>query len=86
MCGVEVKEGADLLKEFAILPVAAHKYVVFRHEEHIASIRATLTAIWSHWFPTSGYQAAATPTFEHYGPINGKTGTGGLEIWIPIEG
>jgi AraC family transcriptional regulator len=86
MCAVEVKDAADLPKELTTLPVAAQKYVVFRHDEHIASIRATLTAIWSQWFPTSGYQAAAAPTFERYGPeFNATTGTGGLEIWIPIE-
>jgi AraC family transcriptional regulator len=87
MCGVEVKDAIDLPKEFKSLPVSAQKYVVFRHKEHISSLGATLTAIWEQWFPTSGYQAAAAPTFERYGPeFNGVTGTGGLEIWISIEG
>jgi AraC family transcriptional regulator len=86
MCGVEVKDTIDSPEEFKSLSVSAQKYVVFRHKDHISSIRATLTAIWEQWFPTSGYQAASSPTFERYGPeFNGTTGTGGLEIWIPIE-
>lgn len=86
MCGVEVKDANDLPGEFQSLVVPAQKYAVFKHKDHVASIRATISAIWSRWFPDSGYQAAAAPTLERYGPeFDGKTGTGGLEIWIAIE-
>ncbi len=86
MCAVEVRDAADLPKEFQSLQTTMQKYVVFRHEDHVASIRATMSAIWSEWFPTSGYQAAKAPTLERYGPeFNGMTGTGGFEIWIAIE-
>jgi len=86
MAGVEVKDASDLSGELKNLKVPAQKYAVFTHKEHIASIRATYTAIWSNWFPESGHKAATAPNFERYGPeFNPTTGTGGLEIWIPIE-
>ncbi|MBO0860790.1 MAG: AraC family transcriptional regulator [Chloracidobacterium sp.] len=86
MSGVEVKDTAGLPQEFQSLKTAAQKYAVFTHKEHIASIRATIAAIWGRWFPSSDYQAAAAPSIERYGPeFNGATGLGGIEIWVPIE-
>ena len=84
--GSQEKRIPDLPVEIKSLKVSAQKYAVFRHHDHIAGIRATYTVIWSKWFRESGYQAAAAPNFERYGPeFNPITGTGGLEIWIPIE-
>ena len=86
MTGVEVKDTKDLPQEFQSLPTAAQNYAVFTHKDHIASIRTTISAIWSQWFPSSGYQATAAPSFERYGPeFNGATGLGGFEIWVPVE-
>ena len=86
MCAVSVKNATDLPAEFQTLPTTEQRYVVFRHADHVASIRATYSAIWSQWFPTSQYQAAQAPTLERYGPeFNSRTGQGGLEIWIAIE-
>jgi predicted transcriptional regulator YdeE len=48
-------------------------------------IGATCSAIWNQGLPDSGYQAADSPWFERYGEeFDGRTGLGGLEIWIPI--
>ena len=86
MSGVEVKDAAGLPQELKSLQTAAQQYAVFTHTEHVASIRATIAAIWGQWFPSSGYRASAAPTFERYGPeFNGTTGLGGLEIWVPVE-
>jgi AraC family transcriptional regulator len=86
MCGMEIKESSALPKGFQTLQVPAQRYVIFRHSGHVAGIRATLAAIWSQWFPQSGYQAARGPTLERYGPeFNRATGLGGFEIWIPVE-
>lgn len=86
MCGVEVKDASDLPAEFKSLKAEPQKYAVFTHHEHIAGIRATFTAIWNNFFPQSGLHAAAAPFFERYGPeFDPITGTGGLEIWIPID-
>lgn len=86
LAGVEVKDIIDLPDEFKSLRLAEQKYSVFTHKDHVASIRQTISAIWSQWFPTSGYQATSAPSFERYGPeFNGETGLGGLEIWVPVE-
>jgi AraC family transcriptional regulator len=87
MCGVAVGDFCDLPDGFGTLRVPAHRYAVFRQSEHISTIRRTLSAIFSKWLPESGHQPADAPTLERYGPeFNGATGTGGFEIWIPIEG
>jgi AraC family transcriptional regulator len=87
LCGVEVGDFSELPDGFATLRVPAHRYAVFRQSEHISTIRRTLSAIWSKWLPEPGHRPADAPTLERYGPeFNGATGTGGFEIWIPIEG
>ena len=60
--------------------------MVFTHREHIAAIRQTWLTIFSKWLPESGYKLAEGPEFERYGEdFNPRTGSGGVEIWIPIE-
>jgi AraC family transcriptional regulator len=87
MCGVEVGDFSDLPDGFGTLRVPAHKYAVFRQSEHISTIRRTFSAIWSQWLPESGHKPADAPTLERYGAeFDPVTGTGGFEIWIPIEG
>ena len=52
-----------------------------------SAIRRTFSAIWSKWLPESGHKPADAPVLERYGPeFNPVNGTGGFEIWIPIEG
>jgi AraC family transcriptional regulator len=72
---------------FATLRVPSHRYAVFRQDEHISTIRRTFSAIWSQWLPASGHKPADAPTLERYGPeFNTTDGSGGFEIWLPIEG
>jgi AraC family transcriptional regulator len=86
MCGVEVSDFSDVPEGFATLRVPAHKYAVFRQREHISTIRRTFSAIWSQWLPQSGHKPADAPALERYGPeFNPVNGTGGFELWIPIE-
>jgi AraC family transcriptional regulator len=86
LAGVEVRDFSDLPEEFATLRVPAHRYAVFRQNEHISAIRRTFSAIWSKWLPESGHKPADAPVLERYGPeFNSLNGTGGFEIWIPIE-
>ena len=48
-------------------------------------VGATCSAIWNQGLPDSGYKATDGPWFERYGEeFSGRTGLGGLEIWIPI--
>ncbi|HEV3343605.1 MAG TPA: AraC family transcriptional regulator [Pirellulales bacterium] len=87
MCAVEVTGSPVLPKGMTTLSLAAQRYAVFTHHEHIAGIRSTIAAIWSNWLPESGHQAVEAPTLERYGPeFDPKTGLGGVEIWIPIQG
>jgi AraC family transcriptional regulator len=87
LAGIEVRDFSDLPEEFATLRVPAQRYAVFRQSEHISSIRRTFSAIWSQWLPESGHKPADAPVLERYGPeFNPVNGTGGFEIWVPIEG
>jgi AraC family transcriptional regulator len=86
MCGVEVKGSAELPFGLVRMDVPAQKCAVFVHSGHIASIRATLSAIWSKALPESGCEPTNGPTIERYGPeFNPATGLGGVEIWIPVK-
>ena len=87
MCGVEVSSTDNLMKGFATLEIPKQRYAVFTHSGHVSTIRSTYAAIWANWFPSSGAKTVPGATIERYGPeFDGRTGTGGLEIWIPIEG
>jgi AraC family transcriptional regulator len=87
IAGVEVSDFSGLPAAFARLRIPPQRYAVFSHREHISTIRRTVNTIWSKWLPESGHQAADAPNFERYGEeFNGRTGMGGLEIWIPIKG
>lgn len=73
------------------LKVEAGNYAVF----HLTIDKATpinqqfndaYQGIWGDWLPNSEYDFAETPDFELYGPgFDGKTGTGEIEIWIPVK-
>lgn len=86
LTGVEVREFSDLPKDFARLRVPEHLYAVFRHQGHVAAIRGTMNAIWNHWLPQSGHEAADAPGLERYDEtFDPQTGLGGFEIWIPVR-
>jgi AraC family transcriptional regulator len=87
IASVEVSDFSGLPAEFARLRIPPQRYAVFSHREHVSTIRRTVHTIWSKWLPESGHQAVDAPNFERYGEeFDGRTGTGGLEIWIPIKG
>ncbi len=87
VCGVEVADFAGLPKDWARVRVPAQRYAVFRHRDHVSSIRSTFQAIWNEWLPASGCQVVDAPFFERYGEeFDGRTGSGGCEIWLPVKG
>jgi AraC family transcriptional regulator len=87
LAGVAVTDFSALPADFARVRIPAGRYAVFAHREHISTIRRTWKTIWSKWLPESGHALADAPTFERYGEnFDGRTGTGGLEIWIPLKG
>ncbi len=86
VAGVEVTDGGGMPAGFATVQIPARHYAVFSHRSHISTLRTTLTAIWTEWLPASGRKAASAPTFERYGPeFNPMTGTGLVEIWVPLD-
>jgi len=86
LSGVEVRRFDDLPAEFDRLRIPAARYAVFRHEDHISSIRQTWATIFGKWFPQSDYEIEDAPEFERYDEtFDPKTGLGGFEIWIPVR-
>jgi AraC family transcriptional regulator len=86
ICGVEVRDFSELPRDVSRVRIQAQRYAVFSHRDHISTIRRTINTIWSKWLPESGLKAADAPCFERYGAeFDPRTGTGGLEIWIPVQ-
>jgi AraC family transcriptional regulator len=86
IAGVEVSDFSNLPREFSRVRIPAQRYAVFRHSEHISTIRRTVNTIWNHWLPESGLCVADAPNFERYDEkFDPATGSGGLEIWVPVK-
>lgn len=86
IAGVEIASFDDLPAEFSRVRVPARRYVVFSHRDHISRMRATVYTIWNRWLPNSGYTHADAPDFERYDErFDPLTGTGVVEVWLPIE-
>lgn len=84
--GVEVSSFDDLPSELTSIRVPARRYAVFTHKGHVSSIPATMSAIWTHWLPSSGHKFADAPFFERYDErFNTATGNGEVELWLPLE-
>jgi AraC family transcriptional regulator len=86
LAGVEVSPAAILPSEFTAVTIPSCRYVVFTHDKHVSIIPQTIDAIWSQWLPESSLKSAGSPCFERYtNEFNPMTGTGGMEIWVPIQ-
>jgi AraC family transcriptional regulator len=86
LCGAEVSDFTRLPAGLAHVRISAQKYAVFSHRDHISTIRSTWSTIWNTWLPESGHELADAPDFERYGEeFDPGTGTGGLEIWVPLR-
>jgi len=87
MCGVEVGEFSQLAPELSRVRVPANRYAVFTHSGHISAIRSTWHTVWNKWLPKSGHQLADAPDFERYGKeFDPRSGSGEVEIWVPLKG
>lgn len=85
LCGVEVQSFSDLPAELARVRIAAQRYAVFSHRDHVSTIRRTITTIWNKWLPESGHEVADAPDFERYENFDPEKGTGTIEIWVPLK-
>jgi AraC family transcriptional regulator len=85
IAGVEVASFEALPQDFAKVRVAEQRYAVFTHTAHVSTVSGTFMAIFNTWLPRSGYKSADAPVFERFDErFDGRTGTGGFEIWVPI--
>jgi AraC family transcriptional regulator len=86
ICGVQVSEFPAYPAEFTRLRIPPQTYAVFEHHDHVSAVSDTWQTIWNHALSSAGYVATDGPAFERYGEqFDGRTGLGGLEIWVPIK-
>ena len=85
LCGVEVSSFSDLPADFARVRIPKQRYAVFRHRDHVSTIRRTINTAWNAWLPKSGHEVADAPDFERYQEFDPRRGTGIIEIWIPLK-
>jgi AraC family transcriptional regulator len=86
LAGVEVA-GFDVLPEtMSCLTIEPQFYAVFSHDGPIGDLPVTVEAIWRQWLPQSGRRTAMAPDFERYDErFNPATGSGLVEIWVPLQ-
>ena len=90
LAGVEVSDSSGLPSGLTSVRIPAQRYAVFSHRSHVSAVHQTCEKI-AKWLPNSGYtcveSVADVPDFfERYGEeFNPRTGTGGIEIWVPIR-
>lgn len=83
---VEAKRDMSIPFGLVGLDLPEHKYAVFRHDGHIAEIRAVIAGIWNNALPKSGYESGEGPMIERYGEqFDAGTGTGGFNICVPVK-
>lgn len=88
VCGIEVSGIEVLPDQLVYKQLPASRYAVFPHYGHVSSIRQTIDSIRKKWLPESSYWVPddADYFFERYGEqFDAQTGTGDIEIWIPVE-
>ena len=90
LAGVEVSNLTGLPTGLSHVSFPPQKYALFSHKGHVWTLRNTIGEIGKKGLPNSGRQpagpsAGAPNFFERYGEkFNPQTGTGDIEVWVPI--
>lgn len=86
ICGVEVTANDDVPKGLHKLELGPQNYAVFQHDGHISTIRRTWATIFQKALPEADFVRADAPDFEWYSSdFDPISGTGRIEIWIPLK-
>ncbi len=84
-CGVQVNASSTPPKGMTLLKLPAQQYAVFKHDEHVSTIRGTYDTIWNRALPEHGWTMPHQPGLERHDPsFDPLTGHGGITIWIPV--
>lgn len=85
--GVEISGHSAAPEDFVTVALKEQLYAVFSHEGSIADIGNTHFTIWNQWLPESGRDTMPDGSvFEKYDErFDPATGTGLVEIWMPVK-
>jgi AraC family transcriptional regulator len=89
--GVAVGEYSPIHPSLSRYRIRPQRYAVFSHRGEVSDVRRTAEAAVGQWLPKSGLQHARpdpdAPDFlEVYGEnFDPETGTGDLEVWLPVK-
>lgn len=86
IAGYNVSSFSGLNPAWSTIRLPARNYVVATHRGHISAIRRIWQTFTGSWLPESGLDVADAPDFERYAAdFNDDTGTGTVEIWVPLK-
>lgn len=86
VCAAEVTRFGKIPDGLIRVTLAPQTYLVFAHNDHIATLRDTYEAIWNEGIPASGKTVAEAPSLDrHNETFDTRTGNGGVTIWIPVR-
>jgi AraC family transcriptional regulator len=87
ICAVEVAAFSTMPSACVRVAIPAHRYAIFEHRGHISTIQQTYSAIWDEWLPAHELTSSDAPGIEqHKETFDPRTGDGGVDLWIPVEG
>jgi AraC family transcriptional regulator len=87
LCAVEVAAFSTMPADCVRVSIPAHRYAIFEHRDHISTIQQTYAAIWDEWLPAHQLLCSDAPSIErHQETFDPRTGDGGVDIWIPVDG
>jgi AraC family transcriptional regulator len=90
-CGVEISTISPAHAQLKTYKSPQQKYAIFCHRDNVSRLRDSIHTIFNTWLPTSGQMLAnpmaTSPNLvEYYGEnFDPESGTGDMEVWIPIK-
>ncbi|SMY09515.1 AraC family transcriptional regulator [Flavimaricola marinus] len=86
IAGFATAHGADVPEGMTRLKVPEGRYAVWLHDGHVSEMHQTMQAIFDTGLAKAGLSARAAPELEVYDArFDPKTGSGPVELWIPVE-